>query len=639
MKTNNTLKTILAALLLGAGLSGANAASLLADGDFDSLPVGTAPDVGTPAGHWFWPANYLIDAEYLGERAAAQFSIVPAPGGGSGNCLLRSFTATEWTGSTVALPNLLARSVTKASGEILHVSFDIYVAPGRGGGAVNLGKGFVFEDRGPQLAWLATGELIARTAGGGITSLISSYPRGVWQTVRLEVDVAHDRYNFYWGEKGQPASVIRFNLTFLAGTIPYIDRLNIIRYNLDESRRDVHSYIDNIRVSAGEPAAVVPGQSFALPGGSVTLSLTNTLNVPSTYQWQFNGTNLPGATGSTLALSNVTTNHSGLYRVALSNAFEVVTTAPALVHVVNQLMLIAHPQSTNAPAGSNVTLSVAAISPLPISYQWQINGVDLPGQTSSTLALTNMQLAQDGLYTVVATDALRSVVSQPAALRILIKPVIVQTPLSQSVVAGGSVTVSVEITGNPAPFLYQWRKGSIILTNVVQAGRKAFLTLNNVQPSQAGTYRVIVTNAASTTLNVTTTCILTVLPDTDGDGLPDAWETAHGLSSVEATDALLDSDGDGHSNLAEYRSGTNPTNAASCLKLEGIAQANGTATVSFNAVSNQTYTVEWCAQPDGGAWTKLTDLIARPNNRTETVTDSTASDAARFYRVITPRQP
>ena len=51
--------------------------------------------------------------------------------------------------------------------------------------------------------------------------------------------------------------------------------------------------------------------------------------------------------------------------------------------------------------------------------------------------------------------------------------------------------------------------------------------------------------------------------DADADGLPDAWEHTHGLSSANPLDAAQDADGDGQTNLAEYQSGTDPRDPAS----------------------------------------------------------------------------
>ncbi len=47
--------------------------------------------------------------------------------------------------------------------------------------------------------------------------------------------------------------------------------------------------------------------------------------------------------------------------------------------------------------------------------------------------------------------------------------------------------------------------------------------------------------------------------DSDGDGIPDWWEAAHGLDPSDPADAALDPDGDGLSSLAEYHAGSDPS--------------------------------------------------------------------------------
>ncbi len=48
-------------------------------------------------------------------------------------------------------------------------------------------------------------------------------------------------------------------------------------------------------------------------------------------------------------------------------------------------------------------------------------------------------------------------------------------------------------------------------------------------------------------------------PDTDGDGMPDAWEEEFKLDPDAAADPALDSDRDGYTDVEEYLNGTDPT--------------------------------------------------------------------------------
>ncbi len=50
-------------------------------------------------------------------------------------------------------------------------------------------------------------------------------------------------------------------------------------------------------------------------------------------------------------------------------------------------------------------------------------------------------------------------------------------------------------------------------------------------------------------------------PDSDSDGMPDAWETQNGLDPHRAGDAVRDGDRDGYTNIEEFLSGTDPRKA------------------------------------------------------------------------------
>lgn len=57
-------------------------------------------------------------------------------------------------------------------------------------------------------------------------------------------------------------------------------------------------------------------------------------------------------------------------------------------------------------------------------------------------------------------------------------------------------------------------------------------------------------------------------PDSDADGMPDAWEETHGLNPNDASDTATDTDSDGYTNIEEYLNGTDPTEFVDYTKPE-----------------------------------------------------------------------
>ncbi|MDB6024549.1 MAG: phosphohydrolase [Verrucomicrobiales bacterium] len=100
-------------------------------------------------------------------------------------------------------------------------------------------------------------------------------------------------------------------------------------------------------------------------------------------------------------------------------------------------------------------------------------------------------------------------------------------------------------------------------------------------------FHVSDSSRTSTVVNVTLNVISP--PDTNGNGLPDAWEAKYGVTNPSA-----DNDGDGHSNLQEYFANTNPTNAASVLRISAAARdQNGRITLQWPSVGSTRYRIQY----------------------------------------------
>ncbi len=142
---------------------------------------------------------------------------------------------------------------------------------------------------------------------------------------------------------------------------------------------------------------------------------------PLAYQWQFNGTNIDGATNYVLQVTNAQPTNAGTYDLILTHAQAAVTSSVvSLTVMAPPPTIILQPSNRTIIAGSNVTFTTAAgVGPIPITYQWQLNATNINGATNASLVLTNVQLTNQGIYDVVVSNPFGSTTSSNAVLSVL----------------------------------------------------------------------------------------------------------------------------------------------------------------------------------------------------------------------------
>ncbi len=172
--------------------------------------------------------------------------------------------------------------------------------------------------------------------------------------------------------------------------------------------------------------------------------------------------------------------------------------------------IVAQPVNNIQVAGQPASFWVAATGTPPLTYQWQKNGMDIPGATSNwyTTAATTLADNRTPFRAVVSNNS-GSVTSAAATLTVSPAPAdpkITAQPADQAVTAGQPVRLTVAAAGT-TPLRYQWQKNG---WDIVGATAASLAIPAALGPDSGAAFRVVVSNDVGSVTSAAAT--LTVKP-------------------------------------------------------------------------------------------------------------------------------
>lgn len=269
-----------------------------------------------------------------------------------------------------------------------------------------------------------------------------------------------------------------------------------------------------ITVVAGAPEIVAGPASLAVcPGAPAAFAVTVSASMPFTLQWRRDGAEIPGETGTSLAIAAAAAGDAGEYDVVVSHAGGSVVSAPAFLTILEPPSVLAAGGAIAGCAGSPVTFEAGVSGSPPFSHQWRKDGAPIPGATGTSLTIPVTAVSDAGSYDVVVTNPCGVAIGDVFALAIDEPPSIAAEPADRTVCSGGAASFSIAVSGSP-PLFFQWRKDGATIPGATGAD----LTLASVTPADAGAYDAVVTNScgvatcAPVELEVETSPVITATP-------------------------------------------------------------------------------------------------------------------------------
>ena len=431
-----------------------------------------------------------------------------------------------------------------------------------------------------------------------------------YDTEWVTATVVYTAGNLYFvtNSGGSPPITGPFNAT---GTYYYTAKVNGIPDDgVCNTITDIVATV-TVTVTCSPPAIVTqPVNQTVVAGANATFWVGAIGCMPTTYQWQFDSNNIAGATNYTLVVTNAQTTNMGYYRVVVTNTLGSVTSSNASLTVLIvptnllQGLVAYYPFNGNAndASGNGNNGTMAGSAALGVDRFGNSNlCLSLPG-TAGTGSGVDIPSLANMAYTPVTYSAWFRLNDYPPFTAYCAVMTLLGREQCGDAYEGGICVYSQAGALTNALLYYTGASGNATLTPPTNQWCHVVLTmdtngaatwyfngtnvpcygsfsLNNSLPLTfrigasvsggcGGTYRyvwngqiddvwiynrVLSTNEVQQLYNYSTL-------DTDGNGLPDAWEMQYfGHLGV---DPNADPDGDGISNYWEYVAGTNPTVAA-----------------------------------------------------------------------------
>lgn len=232
-------------------------------------------------------------------------------------------------------------------------------------------------------------------------------------------------------------------------------------------------------VTSTTPSVTVTGMPSPIcAGSSITLTANPTNGGTNpTYQWQVNNVNVTGETGSTFSSNSL--NNNDVVTVILTSDANCLTTPTAnastnpivISNSVTPSVTISGAPTSNICTSSSVTFTAnptnGGTNP---TYQWQINGVNVTGETGATFTTTS--LTNNDVVTVIMTSTANcpttpTATANTSAILVggtIVPSVVVSAVPNTPICPGVSIVFTANPTNGGTTPTYQWQVNGVNVT-------------------------------------------------------------------------------------------------------------------------------------------------------------------------------